>query len=167
MEYAILDEIKQTSEENREEYQQKNAVFYTSGIEKLEEPWGNSDENLQAYIYHNYFRKNGPIDLVIIINEIDQGKVQGDFVVKKVETAVYPIYSTRSEEAIDIPAEIPAPNLHPDDVKFILEKRSLPKKKYNEGEFDPAKHKWDINRIAQELNMSNRIVAKFCRAKNI
>lgn len=166
MEYAILDEITQTSEANREEYQEKTNLFWTSGLEKLQEPWGNSDENLQAYIYHNYFRKNGPIDLLIIINEIDQGKVQGDFIVKKVETAVYPIYSTKNEEAIDIPAEIPAPDLHPDIARFIIEKRSLPKKKYND-EFDPARHKWDINRIAQELNMSNRVVARYCRAKNL
>lgn len=167
MEYEILDQLFDTSERNREEYQQKFNTFVKSGIEKLEEAWAGSDEALQTYIYHNYCRLNGPIDLVIVIREIDEGKKMGDFALRKVETAVYPMYSTKSEDAIDIPAEEPAPTLHPDIIKFILEKRSLPKKKYNEGEFDPTKHRWDINRIASTLNMSNRLVAQYCRAKNI
>lgn len=166
MDYAILDTIHEKSEENKAKYEEKYNKTYQSGLEKLDEPWGNSDENLQVYFYHNYFRETGPIDLIIVINEIDEGKMQGDFCVKQVETAVYPLYSTRSEDAIDIPAEIPAPDFHPDIIKFILEKRSLKKKKYNE-EFDPTKHKWDINRIASTLNISNRLVARYCRAKNI
>lgn len=167
MEYEILDRLVDQSENNRIEYQQKFNKFVRSGLEKLEEPWTGSDENIQTYVYHNYCRLSGPIDLIIVIREIDEGKQMGDFALRKVESAVYPLYSTKSEESIDIPAEEPAPDFHADIVKFILEKRSLPKKKYNEGEFDPTKHKWDINRIASTLNISNRLVAKFCRAKNI
>lgn len=167
MEYAILDEIYERSEENREIYEQKFQKLIKSGIEKLIEPWNGSDSNLQAYIFHNYVRTNGPVDLLIIIREIDSGTKMGEFALRSVETAVYPIYSTKSEDAIDIPAELPAPDFHPDIIKFIVEKRSLPKKPYNEGDFDPTKHRWDINRIAQTLNISNRLVAQYCRAKNI
>ncbi len=167
MEYAILDEIQEKSEENREIYQQKNNVFVKSGLEELNEAWTGSDNKIKAYIYHNYCRLTGPIDIIIIIREYDTGEQIGDFALKQVESAIYPLYSTRAEDSIDIPAETPAPNLHPDVVKFILEKRSLPKKKYNDGEFDPTRNKWDINRLATTLNMSNRVIARFCRAKNI
>lgn len=166
MEYAILDELVEKSEQNRELYQTEKNVYIKSGLEELTEPWAGSDD-IKAYIYHNYCRLNGPIDILILIRELDTNqKEAGGFQLKKVEQTIYPLYATTSEDAIDIPSEIPAPEFHPDIVKFILDKRTLPKKKYAE-EFDPTKHKWDINRIASTLNISNRLVARYCRAKHI
>jgi len=168
MEYAILDEIIETNETNKEIYEQKKGVFIKSGIEKLEEPWGNSDD-FKVYIFHNFVRPIvGPIDLLIVIREIPSENNQNGFRMTKVEQAVYPLYCISSPEAIDIPQEIEAPDIHPDIAKFICEKRALPKKPYDKDiQFDPEKYKWDINRLATTLNMSNRIVARYCRAKHI
>lgn len=166
MDYEILERLVERSETNRENYQTKYNKFIKSGLEKLEEPWTGSDDTINAYFYHNYFRENGPIDLIVIVKEIDEGKKMGDFALRTVQSAIYPLYMTKDEEAIDIPAEEPAPKLHPNVIKFILEHRNRPKKKIGE-EFNPDLHKWDINKLAQELNMSNRIIAQYCRAKNI
>jgi len=71
------------------------------------------------------------------------------------------------DQAIDIPPAEEAPKFHPDVVKFILEKRNLPKKPYNKPPEENVEYKWDVNKIAEALSISNRLVAKFCRAKNI
>lgn len=168
MDYAILDDLYQISETNREIYETQNSVYIKSGIEKIEEPWTNSDD-VDVYIYHNYVKQiTGPMDLLIIIWQDDNNKTeqQNDLMVKKYKQAIFPLNCISSDDAIDIPVEIKAPNIKSDKAKFICEKRSLPKKPKNV-EFDPNKHKWDVNKIAMHINMSNRLVALFCRANNL
>lgn len=165
MDYEILDQLKDQSEPRREAYQEKNQVYVQSGIEEAIEPFNGSAGNIKLYIYKNYFMTSGAIDLAIVIREDKQGK-RGEFMFSQVECAIFPLYMGKTD-AFDIPATIEPPEIHPDQAKFILEKRSLPKKRYNEGEFDPEKNKWNVNLIAENLGMSNRIVAQYCRALGI
>ena len=164
MDYAILDQLQETSEPRRELYQEQNNCFVPSGIEEALEPMNGSSANIKVYIYRNYFMKSGMVDLCIVIREEKMG-TRGEFNLSQVECAIYPLYMAKND-AFDIPASEEPPNLHPDQATFILEKRNRHKKKFG-AEFDPTKDKWNVNMIAEELNMSNRIVAQYCRALNI
>lgn len=167
MEYAILDQLQEYSEPKRNEYQTKNNVIIPSHIEELNEAFNGSSEKIRVFLYKNYFTRTDPIDLLIIIREEKGDEKNGDgFSLAKVEQAVFPLYNIKPN-SFDLPTLENPPDLHPDIIKFIVEKRSLPKKKYNEGEFDPEKHKWNVNLIANALNINNRAVADYCRIKNI
>lgn len=169
MEYAILDQLKEYSEPKREEYQKKNNCILASNIVEAEEPFNGSSPTIKAYIYKNYFMTSGPIDLLIIIREGAKDKKDtssNGFKINNVEQAIFPLYMAKPN-AFDLPALENPPELHPDHIKFIVEKRSLPKKKYNAEEFDPNKHKWNVNLIAETLGISNRSVADYCRIMNL
>lgn len=164
MDYAILDQLTETSEPRREDFQSQNNCYIKSGIEEITEPLNGSSANIRLYIYKNYFMRSGPVDLAIVIRE-EKGGVRGEFCLSNVECAIYPLYMAKAE-AFDIPPEEEPPKLHPDVVKFILDKRNRPKKKAGEP-FDPTKDKWNVNQIAEELGMSNRIISQYCRAVNV
>lgn len=164
MDYAILDQLVETSEPRRELYQEENNCFVPSGIEEALEPMNGSSANIKVYIYRNYFMKSGMVDLCVVIRE-EKGGVRGEFALSQVECAIYPLYMAKND-AFDIPRSEEPPKIHPEQAKFILEKRNRPKKKFG-ADFDPTRDKWNVNQIAEELNMSNRIVAQYCRALNI
>lgn len=165
-EYSILDELEQRSNEAKERYEAdpNNKVIYVSGIEELTEPFNGSSQDYRAYIYKNYFAKSGPMHLLIIIRETNKGK-RGEFALNNVETAIFPLYQV-SDNGIEIPPLEAPPDMLPDQSKFIIEHRKRPKKPLNAA-FDPDIHKWQINLIAETLQISNRRVAAFCRAMQI
>lgn len=166
--YAILDQLEETSERNKEIFIEKHPDYdATSSIEKQEESFNGSADTLQFYIFKNYFSKSGVVDLAIIIRETPSTGGFGDFKLTNVEAAVYPLYSAKEGAFDDITAEV-APVLEKDVEDFIREKRSLPKKPYGaEVEFDPSKYRWSVDRIAENLGISNRTVSKYCRCKCI
>lgn len=169
MEYEILDELMQTSEERREAYQEKNKVFFISSIEELQEPFGGSTPEIKAYIFNNYVSLSGLTNLLIIIRDkYQRTDDKSGFAIHTVEQAIFPLYQTDSK-SFDIPPSIEAPELPIEAQKFIFEKRSLPKKK-NDGIIADASrqdYKWTVNQLAERLHLSNRRVALFCRAKGI
>lgn len=166
MEYAILDELQEQSESRFEEYCKKNKVELTTGIEEVTEPFTGSSASLRLFIYKNYISRSGPIDLAIVINETNRGRI-GEFKLNNVECAIYPLYLAK-ENAFDIPPFEEPPELPDEVVEFIMEKRSLPKKPNDPNiEFDPGKHRWSGNKIAEELHMSNRTIGKYLRCRNL
>lgn len=170
MEYAILDQLVEQSENNKERYFDKNpqANDVKSGVESQSEAFAGSSDTLQLYIFKNYFGKAGPVDLAIIIRETPATGGFGDFKLSNVEVAVFPLYSANGEgNAFDIPLSLEVlPSLTKEQEEFIFEKRRLPKKPYG-GEFDPAIHRWSCDRIAEELGVSNRKVGRFVRVKGL
>lgn len=166
--YAILDQLEEVSENNKERFLEKHPeVSVTSSIEKQEESFNGSSDTLQFYIFKNYFAKSGIVDLGIIIRETPAKGGFGDFKLKNVEVAIYPLYSAKVDAFEDITAEV-APVLAKDVEDFIVSKRGLPKKPYGgEVEFDPLKYRWSVDKISEELGISNRTVAKYCRCKGI
>lgn len=170
MDYAILDELQAESDERLQRFLEANpGTFATSKIFECEEPFQGSDENTRLFIYSNYMSRSGLINLAIIIREtpIENGGGDNNFlrVKSNVETTIFPLYLTKTP-VYDVPEPVEAPDITAQRARFILEKRSLPKKKANE-EFDCTKHKWTINKLAAELNMSNRLVAQYCKSKGI
>lgn len=167
--YAILDQLEEACENNRERYLEKHPeISVNSSIELQDEAFNGSSDTLQFYIFKNYISKTGIVDLAIIIRETPSKPGGGfdDFKVNNVECAIYPLYSAK-EGAFDVTAEV-APELKPEIENFILDKRKLPKKPYgNEIQFDPEKYRWSVGMIAEELGISNRTVAKYCRCKSI
>lgn len=166
--YAILDELVQASEEREEAYKDKYNLAFTTRVMEVTEPWKGSSDNIRAFILHNYISTSGLLDLLVIIRETATGQTTGGFRLNNVETAIYPIYFAK-QDAFELPEPEPIPEgIHPDNIKFIISKRSLPKKPRNPAiEFDPEKHKWPINLIAETLHINNRTVAQYCRATNI
>lgn len=168
MEYAILDELLEQNNERKEEYESdpKNTKLYISSLEELTEPFFGSSTAFKTFIFRNYFSKTGIINLLIVIRESNNGKM-GEFKLNNVETAIYPLYfPLGNDDGIDLPPLTEEPDILQDQAKFIIEKRSLPKKPFLE-EFNPEKHRWQINRIAEHLQISNRKVAQYCKAKQI
>lgn len=165
MEYAILDELMESHESRVDEYQQRTNTYFTSGIEEIDEPFGGSSDTIRLFIFKNFVSVTGLMNLAIIIREVrTENKSLGGLSINNVEQAVFPIYAM-AQNAFDIPAPEKAPELHPDTIKFIIQKRSLPKKPI--GEPNNQKYKWTVNDIAKELHVSNRLVAQYCRVKNI
>lgn len=166
MDYAILDDLWQSSEERIIDYQAKTNTYFQSRLEEVEEPFEGSSENIRLYIFKNYVSTNGPINLAIIIRETSTGKHStGGIAINNVEASIFPIYDIR-QDAFDLPEPEELPELHPDTIKFIISKRSLPKKPIKEPP-NKNKYKWTINDIAKELHISNRLIAQYCRVKNI
>lgn len=169
MDYEILDELMQTSEERREKYQEKNKVFFVSSIEELQEPFNGSTPEIKAFIFNNYVSLTGLTNLLIVIRDkYQRTDDKSGFAIHSVEQAIFPLYQT-NPKSFDIPPTIDAPDLAIDAQKFIFEKRALPKKKNNGNSDDASRveYKWTVNQLAEHLHLSNRRVALFCRAKGI
>lgn len=173
MEYAILDELKEASDERLERFLASNPNIYAkSNIFECEEPFEGSDPNMKLYIYSNYMSRTGLINLGIIIREIPREGVEEvenkeDVLTVRtdVETSIFPIYLSKTP-VYDMPEKLESPEITEARAKFIIDKRALPKKKADE-QFDCTKHRWNVNMIASELNMSNRLVAQYCKANNL
>lgn len=166
MEYAILDELYNKSEERKDEYMNATNTFFVSKLEEIEEPFQGSSDTIHFYVFSNYVSPTGLMNLAIIIREVATNtKSSGGLAINNVECAIFPLYNSR-EDAFVLPNSEPEPNLHPETIKFILEKRSLPKKPLNV-DMDKNKYRWNINDIASELHVSNRLIAQYCRVKNI
>lgn len=170
MEYAILDELKDASDERLERFLASNpGVYVKSNIFECEEPFEGSDPCMKLYIYSNYMSRTGLINLGIIIREIPREGMEeetSELTVKAdVETSIFPIYLSKTP-VYDMPEKLESPEITEARAKFIIDKRSLPKKEKNEP-FDCTKHRWNVNMIASELNMSNRLVAQYCKANNL
>lgn len=169
MDYAILDDLMEQTESRKEDYQNKHNCYFVSRIEEVTEPFNGSSEQIRLYIFKNYIAKTGLMNLAVIIREsADKKGNKNGFKVNNVEVAIYPLYST-SENSFEIPPTPEPPDIFPDDQKFIIAKRSLPKAPKGEAEKveNRKNYKWTINMIAEELHISNRTVALYCRAKNI
>lgn len=169
-EYAILDELKEQSDERLQKFMETQGVMVVSKISEIEEPFDGSDPDMRLFIFSNYMSKRGLVNLAIIIREHKREKNEneegGTLSVKSdVETSIFPMYFTNNQ-IFDLPEKVESPEITPKRASFILEKRSLPKKKKGEI-FDPSKHKWTINLLAAELNMSNRLVAQYCKSLEI
>lgn len=166
MEYAILDQLWNASEERAAEYQERTNTFFTSSIKEVEEPFQGSSDTLRLFIFKNYVSSTGLMNLAIITREVvTNQKSSGGLAINNVETAVFPIYDI-SQTAFDLPDKEPLPDIAPENIKFIISKRNRPKKPQGQP-FDPDKHRWQVNDIAKELHISNRIVAQYCRVQNI
>ena len=169
MEYAILDDLMETAEERAANCKDIKKILYIPQIEELTEPFTGSAPYTHAYIMKNYLTQNlSPLDLLIIIRDIPTGrKTQGDIRINNVEQSIYPLYLVK-DDGIELPPPSEIPKLHPEQIEFIVEHRKRPKQGYGDKEeFNPDIHRWTIDQIAKELNMSNRTVSKFCRAKNL
>lgn len=166
MDYLILDQLWTASEERTQEYQAKTNTFFTSSIEEVEEPFTGSNDSIRLYLFKNYVSSTGLMNLAVVIRETNTNKKSdGGLAINNVECAIYPLYDLQ-QNAFDLPPKEELPELHPDTIKFIIAKRSLPKKPQGD-EFDPTKHKWSVNDIAKELHISNRLISQYCRVKNI
>lgn len=166
MEYAVLDQLWAASEERIQEYQDRTGTYFTSSITEVEEPFNGSSDTLRMFIFKNYVSSTGLMNLAIITREVvTNQKSQGGLMINNVETAIFPLYDM-SQTAFDLPEKEPLPDINADTIKFIVAKRSLPKKPKGEA-FDLTKYKWQVNDIAKELHISNRIVAQYCRVQNI
>lgn len=166
MEYAILDMLWNASEEKAAEYQERTGTFFISEIKEVEEPFKGSSDTLRMFIFKNYVGAAGLMNLAIITREVvTNQKSEGGLMINNVETAIFPLYDM-TQTAFDLPDKEPLPEIDADTIKFIVAKRSLPKKKRGE-EFDLNKHKWQVNDIAKELHISNRVIAQYCRVQNI
>jgi len=170
MEYAILDELKETSDERLQRFLEANPeIAVISKIEEAEEPFEGSDPNMKLYIFQNYMSKTGLMNLGIVIRECKKEGVEneGDLLQPSanVETSIFPLYNTKPA-FFELPEAIEPPDIPRQKAQFIIEKRALTKLKKGEA-FDCTKHRWNVNMIAEKLNMSNRIVAKYCKSKGI
>lgn len=166
MEYAILDQLWQASEDKREEYQQRTNTYFVSKIDEVEEPFAGSSDTIRMFIFKNYVASTGLMNLAIITREVKTNqKSPGGLAINNVECAIFPMYDV-SQNAFDLPPKEELPELHPDIIKFIVAKRSLPKKPVG-AETDTTKYKWQVNDIAKELHISNRVIAQYCRVQNI
>jgi len=167
MEYAILDQLKEESDRRLQTFLEMNPGIYAQSVlQEIDEPFDGSDPCLHLYLFTNYMSKRGLIDIAIVIREEPTESKPTDTlgVEANVQCSIFPLYLSKT--VFDMPEREEAPDLPPEKVKFILEKRCRPKVKPKET-FDANKHRWNVNRIAESLNMSNRLVARYCRAKNI
>lgn len=168
-EFEILDLLQDESDERIRRYMEINpGTYVASKIFECEEPFPGSAENTRLFIFSNYMSKTGLVNLAIVIRETPTGKEEkGDVlsVRSNVETTIFPLYFTPTP-VYEMPEKVEAPDITPQRAKFILEKRNLPKKKPLE-EFNPLMHKWTVNQLASELNMSNRLVAQYCKSMGI
>lgn len=169
MEYAILEQLKNESDERLQRFLEANpATYVVSKLFEAEEPFNGSDERTRLFIFSNYMSKSGLINLAIIITEEwKEEKEDSDSLEtsSNVRTSIFPLYLTKTP-VYDMPEKIESPDITPERARFIIEKRSLPKMKMNEA-FDPCRHRWAVNKIASELNMSNRLVAQYIKANNL
>lgn len=173
MEYAILDELKDTSDERLQRFLEANPeIAVISKIEEAEEAFDGSDPNMKLYIFQNYMSRTGLMNLAIIIRELkdeEKNNQEGESdllqTTAHVETSIFPLYSTKPA-VFELPEAIEEPDIPRQKAQFIIEKRGLPKIKKGET-FDCTKHRWNVNLIAEKLNMSNRIVARYCKSKGI
>lgn len=175
MEYQLLDDLLDESNARLEPYCERNGIYVKSYIEEVTEPFNGSSDNIRLYIFKNYMSRTGLIDLAIIFRETERNlstectDETSDIieVTADVESSIFPLYLAKPT-AFDIPTAETAPDLHPDEVKFILERRQRPRVNHRKGEvFDPNKHQWNVNLLAEALHISNRIVSQYVRAKNI
>lgn len=166
MDYAILDNLYQQSEERALDYQNRTNTYFKSSIEEVDEPFPGSSENIRFFVFKNYVSTTGLINLAIIIREtVTTEKSSGGLRINNVEASIFPLYEL-NETAFELPPKEELPDLHPDIIKFIISKRAMPKKPLGEN-FDPERHRWTINDIAKELHISNRSIAQYCRVQNI
>lgn len=166
MEYAILDDLISSSESRKQEFQEKTNSYFESTVERIDEPFLGSSENIRLYVFKNYVSSTGLMNLGIVIRDVNTGeKSTGGLAIHNVECAVFPLYLL-PQNAFDLPEPEELPDLHPDIIKFIINKRSLPKKPAGI-EANPEKYKWTVNEIAKELHISNRLVSRYCRVRNI
>lgn len=171
MEYAILDQLWGESEERLERYLQANPGIYAKmNLTECEESFSGSDPYTRLFIFSNYMSRSGLINLAIIIRETpiaEQEETESEYLkpTTNVTTTIFPMYLTKTP-IYDMPEKVEAPEITEQRAKFIIEKRALPKMKANET-FDPDRHRWAVNKIAAELNMSNRLVAQYCKANGI
>lgn len=165
-EYQILDDLITASESRIQEFQERNNMYFQSGIEEVEEPFTGSADTIRLFIYKNYVSQNGLMNLAIIVRDVrTEQKSLGGLRINQVETSIFPLYAMQ-QTAFDLPPAEKPPELHPDTVRFIISKRTLPKKPQGQPE-DKSKYKWTVNDIAAKLHISNRLVAQYCRVKNI
>lgn len=166
MDYYILDEIMELSNKRREKM--LDGGYFISSINELTDPYEGSSDFIHAYLFKNFVEKNGSLsNLIIIIRDKPTGKQINGFELNNVEMSIYTLPIT-SDERIKLNKEPKAPEIHPDDEKFIIEKRSLPKKPYDPNiAFNPDLHKWSTMQIAEHLHISNRTVGAYCKAHNI
>lgn len=166
MEYAILDQLWNNSEERTAEYQARTNTYFTSSLTEVEEPFNGSSDTIRMFIFKNYVSSTGLMNLAIITREVKTNqKSEGGLAINNVECAIFPLYDL-SQSAFDLPDKEPLPAINPEHIKFIIAKRSLPKKPQGV-EMDLNKYKWQVNDIAKELHISNRLVAQYCRVQNI
>lgn len=168
MDYQILDELWEKSEERRETYQQQRNVYVMSKIEEVGEPFNGSAGTIKLYIFNNYISQNGIINLAIVIRDtFEREDAKSGFAIHNVEQAIFPLYATGAN-SFDIPPSIEAPDLPREAQVFIFEKRKLPKvPREQAANQERHEYKWTINQLAEHLHMSNRRIAQFCRAKGI
>lgn len=165
MEYKILDDLWEVSQQRTPDFQERNNTYFTSSLTEVEEPFKGSTDTLRLFIFKNYVSQNGLMNLAIVIRDVrTQQKSEGGLAINNVECSIFPLYLLQ-QTAFDLPEPEEEPELHPDNIKFIIAKRSLPKKPQG-AEYD-EKYKWTINQIASHLHISNRIVAQYCRVKNL
>lgn len=166
MEYAVLDQLWELSENKKDDYQQRTNSYFVSSIDEVEEAFQGSSDTLRLFIFKNYVSSTGLMNLAIITREVKTNqKSSGGLAINNVETAIFPLYEV-SQDAFDLPPKEELPELHQDIIKFIIAKRSLPKKPQGE-QPDPLKYRWQVNDIAKELHISNRLIAQYCRVQNI
>lgn len=166
MDYAILDELLDLSNRRREKL--LDSGFFISAINELDNPLEGSSDFIRSFLFKNFVEKNGSLsNLLIVIRDKPSGKQINGFSLNNVETSIYTL-PVIYDERIKLNKEPKPPEIHPDDEKFILEKRALPKKPYDSNiQFDPEKHKWSTMQIAEHLHISNRTVGAYCKAHNI
>lgn len=175
MDYAILDELEEQSNERLQRYLEVNpGIYVKSKIFEADEPFEGSDPNVRVFIFSNYMSKTGLINLAIVIREVEregikkEGSEDALQVRSDVETSIFPIYLSKTTEAgiYDMPEKIECPEITPARAKFIIEHRERPKKPRSE-QFNADIHRWTVNMIAQALEMSNRIVAQYIKANDL
>lgn len=168
MEYAILDELQELSDRRAEEFMERTKRYFVSRIEEVTESFEGSSPNIRLFIFHNFVTKSDLVDLAVIIREVPNRKDdKTGFMINNVESSIFPIY-VKAQQAFDLPTYDDVPKYPEEKVKFIVEKRSLPKKPYDASiPFDPEKHKWTIGMIAEHLHISNRNLAIYCKYNNL
>lgn len=169
MDYKILDDLMDLSNKRRASVEVEDCLI--SQIEELN-GWKGSSDFIRAFIFKNFIEitKQGnakAINLLIICRDTPSGKKsEGGLEINNVETTVvtlpqlgYKFPTSDRPKTIDI---------HPEHEKFIIEKRSLPKKPYDPSvEFDPEKHRWSTMQLAEKLHISNRTIGAYCKEHNI
>lgn len=171
MDYEILSQLQDESDSRLQDFCQKNNVYVDSKLEEVTEPFNGANPYTRLFVYKNYMSRTGLMNLAIVIRETPRDNVDTSSDVLQVEadveTSIFPLYLAK-QDAFELPDPEPTPNLHPDEVRFILEKRKRPRVQVQKGEiFDPNIHRWNVNMIAEQLHISNRIVSQFCRSKNV
>lgn len=167
--FAILDDLQENSTTNQIKYEEMNinAERVNSSLFELTEPFEGSTETIHAYVFKNYFpNPYSPINLLIIINEDKGDAEKNGFRLSRVNAAVFPLYCLADDDAVQPFEGEELPKFSPEDEQKIKAWRALPKKEYS-APFDPAKDKWSVNKISAELQLSNRLVGRYCKILGI